>query len=257
MKNVLRTCAPPVLLALAIGAVWQFCVWWFDVPIFVLAGPLQVATAIRDSFGNLAQATGVTALAALGGFAGSLVVGTLVALAFSQARWIRLSCYPYAILLQTVPIVAIAPLVIIWCGYGFRSNIVIAFIVSLFPMITNGTSGMLSVDPELLDLFRLHRASRWQVLTKLRLPNAVPHLLTGARTASGLAVIGAIVGEFFTGFEPGWRGLGYQLRGSIDWLDTAETFAAVLAAAVLGMTIFGAMSGLEVLVRRRWYDVSP
>ena len=256
MKQVFATCAPPVLLAVAIGAVWQFCVWWFDVPAFVLAGPLQVLTAIRERFGELARATGITALAALGGFMASLVVGTFVSVAFSQARWIRLSCFPYAILLQTVPIVAIAPLIIIWCGYGFQSNIVIAFVVSLFPMITNGTEGMLSVDPELLDLFRLHRASRWQVLVKLRLPNAVPHLLTGARTASGLAVIGAIVGEFFAGFGSGWSGLGYLLHGSIAWMDTARTFAAVLAAAMLGVTIFGTMSLLDMMVRRRWYDVA-
>ena len=256
MRNVLKMCAPPILMALAICVVWQFCVWWFDIPVLLLASPLEVVAAIYNNFGDLARAMGVTALAALGGFAGSLVVGTLVSLAFAQARWIRLSCYPYAILLQTVPIVAIAPLIIIWCGYGFQSNMIIAFIVSLFPMITNGTAGMLSVDPELLDLFRLHRASRWQVLTKLQLPNAVPHLLTGARTASGLAVIGAIVGEFFTGFAPEWNGLGYQLQGSIGWMNTAETFAAVLAAALLGMTIFGAMSGLDVLVRRRWYDAT-
>lgn len=256
MRQFFATCAPPVLLALAIAAVWQFCVWWYDVPDIVLPSPLEVLTAIGKRFGELATATGITALAAVAGFAASLIVGTLVSVAFSQARWIRLSCFPYAILLQTVPIVAIAPLIIIWCGYGFQSNIVIAFVVSLFPMITNGTAGMLSVDPELLDLFRLHRASRWQVLIKLRLPNAVPHLLTGARTASGLAVIGAIVGEFFTGFGTGWSGLGYLLHGSIAWMDTARTFAAVLAAATLGVTIFGAMSLLDLVVRRRWFEAA-
>ena len=196
MKTLLRTFAPPLILALAIAAVWQFCVWWFRIPKFVLAGPLQVISALGEHFNEIARATGVTALAALSGFAASLVVGTLVSFAFSQARWVRLSCYPYAILLQTVPIVAIAPLIIIWCGYGFRSNIIIAFIVSLFPIITNATTGMLAVDPDLVDLFRLHRAGRMQMWIKLRLPSAVPHLLTGARTASGLAVIGAIVGEF-------------------------------------------------------------
>jgi len=254
MRRLLRTFAPPLALAFAIGMVWQFCVWWFDIPKFVLAGPLQVVAALRDHFAEIARATGVTALAALGGFTASLVVGTLVAFAFSQARWVRVSCYPYAILLQTVPIVAIAPLIIIWCGYGFRSNIIIAFIVSLFPIITNGTTGMLAVDPDLIDLFRLHRAGRMQMWIKLRFPSAVPHLLTGARTASGLAVIGAIVGEFFTGFEPDWYGLGYLLSGSISWMDTARTFAVIIASTLLGLTIFGAMSLLDATIRNRWYD---
>lgn len=254
MRIALRTFAPPLILALAIGVVWQFCVWWFDVPQFVLAGPLQVVSALFKHFPEIARATGVTALAALCGFAASLVVGTLVAFAFSQARWVRLSCYPYAILLQTVPIVAIAPLIIIWCGYGFRSNVIIAFIVSLFPIITNGTTGMLAVDPDLVDLFRLHRAGRMQIWLKLRFPSAVPHLLTGAKTASGLAVIGAIVGEFFTGFEPDWYGLGYLLSGSISWMDTARTFAVITASTVLGVTIFATMSLLDATIRDRWYD---
>ena len=209
--------------------------------------------AIRD-FPKFASATGVTALAATCGFVASLITGTCIACLFSQSRAIRVSCYPYAIFLQTVPIVAIAPLIITWFGSGLKSVTIVAFIISLFPIITNATTGMLSVDHDLLDLFRLHRATRLQTWIKLRFPNAVPHILTGARTSSGLAVIGAIVGEFFAGHGTDHYGLGYLILQTSSQLKTAALFTCVIASTLLGVSIFGTMNLLDTAIKRRWFD---
>jgi NitT/TauT family transport system permease protein len=246
--------AGPVVVLLLIGGVWHGCIVAFDLKPFLLPGPLQVLEAATSNAGKIAAATGRTALAAVGGFLASLAVGTLIACGFSQSKLIRTSCYPYAIFLQTVPIVAIAPLIITWFGSGFRSVVIVAFIISLFPVITNATAGMLAIDRDLNDLFRLHRASRRQVWLKLRLPNSVPHILTGARTSSGLAVIGAIVGEFFAGYGSEHYGLGYLILQTSNQLRTAELFACVIASTLLGIAIFVSMGVIHVTILRRWYD---
>src|SRR5262249_18495250 len=139
--------------------------------------------------------------AALLGFAMSLAAGTALALVFSQSRIVQRSIYPYAIFLQTVPIVAIAPVLILWFGYGLAGVVSVSFILSLFPIITNATAGLTMVDANLIELFEVNNASRGQMLFKLRLPNAVPNLVTGAKISCGLSVIGAIVGEIYAGFQ--------------------------------------------------------
>ena len=254
LRELTMQIAGPILVLLLIGAVWQGCVAAFDLKPFLLPGPLKVLEAATSNAAKIAAATGRTALAAVGGFLASLAAGTLIACGFSQSKLIRTSCYPYAIFLQTVPIVAIAPLIITWFGSGFRSVVIVAFIISLFPIITNATAGMLAIDPDLRDLFRLHRASRLQVWLKLRLPNSLPHILTGARTSSGLAVIGAIVGEFFAGYGSDDYGLGYLILQTSNQLRTAELFACVIASTLLGITIFASMGVIHATILRRWYD---
>ena len=254
LSGLLPQIVGPVIVLLLIGGIWQGCVTAFDLKPFLLPGPLKVLDAATDNTAKIASATGRTALAAVSGFLASLAAGTLIACAFSQSRLIRTSCYPYAIFLQTVPIVAIAPLIITWFGSGFRSVVIVAFIISLFPIITNATAGMLAIDPDLSDLFRLHRASRLQVWLKLRLPNSVPHILTGARTSSGLAVIGAIVGEFFAGYGSDDYGLGYLILQTANQMRTADLFACVIASTLLGIAIFAAMSVIHATILSRWYD---
>lgn len=244
----------PLALAVVFVLTWHFLVRAFDTPSFLVPAPRDVALVAAENPGKFAGATLATAKAALLGFSASFLAGTLIASAFSQSRIIRLSGYPYAIFFQTVPIVAIAPLIITWFGNGFQSVVIVAFIISLFPIITNGTSGMLAVDPDLLDLFQLHQASRWHVWFKLRLPASVPHLITGARTSSGLAVIGAIVGEFLAGYGTDQFGLGYLILMSSSQMKTAQLFAAVISSTLLGLSIFGAMSLLSSTVLARWYD---
>jgi NitT/TauT family transport system permease protein len=254
LNHALHTIAGPLAFFALLLIAWQLAVSWFDLPVYLLPSPLLVAREAIGGLSKLADATAITAAAALCGFAASLVIGTLVGFVFSQSGVIRSSCYPYAIFLQTVPIVAIAPLIIIWFDYGFHSVVIVAFIISLFPVITNATTGMLAVDPQMLDLFRLYDATRWQILVKLRLPNSIPFLVAAAKTSSGLAVVGAIVGEFFVGAGMDRFGLGFLIRQKLEQLRTPELFAAVIASTMLGVAIFAVVSLAGARVLARWYN---
>mgnify|MGYP003328847640 FL=1 len=200
---------PLLVLALLLAA-WQGAVWWWRISPVLLPGPGAVLTAGWKIRVSLLEAAWRTALAALTGLSLSIVLGTLTAFAFSQSAVVRRAFYPYAVLLQTVPIVAIAPIVIVSLGRGFSSVAVVSAILGLFPIITSTTTGLLQVDGMLLDLFRLYRASRWQTLLKLRVPAALPYLISGIRIASGSSIVGAIVGEFFVG--DGTPGLGSMIQ---------------------------------------------
>lgn len=243
---------PPLLVFLGVLALWQLACTLLAVPAYLVPAPLRVLAAARAGAPALLAGAAWTALAAGLAFAVSLVLGTVVAIAFSQSRALARSLYPYAIFLQTVPIVALAPLLVIWFGAGLLSIVLIAVTISLFPVITNGTAGLTRVDPNYLDLFALHRAGRLQVLLKLRLPGAVPYLVTGAKISSGLAVLGAIVGEFFAGYGDGARGLGYLVLQYAGQLKTPELFAAIFTSTLLGLLLFAAVTVLGDRVLRRW-----
>jgi NitT/TauT family transport system permease protein len=245
---------PPVGVFLVVAAVWQVAVMALRIPAYILPGPLQIALTAWESIVPLGTGTLWTAWAAFCGFATSLLVGVLVAFAFSQSELIRRGLYPYAIFLQTVPIVAIAPLIILWFGTGFVSIVAVSFMLSLFPIITNATSGLTSVDSALLDLFALHRATRVQKLLKLRLPNAVPYLVTGARISSGLSVIGAIVGEFFAGYGSAHHGLGYLIVMTSGQLKTSYLFACIGASTALGLVIFTSVGMVGDAILARWRE---
>lgn len=249
----LRQAVPPVAFLLLAAAVWQAAVAVFRVPPFVLPAPTQIVRVFAAEGGTLLSASLVTGAAAACGFLASTTVGCLVAFAFSQSAVIRRSMYPYAIFLQTVPIVAIAPLIILWFGTGFGSVVLVSFIVGLFPIITNMTTGLTRLEGNLVDLFRVYHASRLQMLVKLRLPAAVPSLIAGAKTSSGLSVIGAIVGEFFAGYQAKTFGLGYLVIVGSQQLRTAELFAAVLCSTALGLVIFSSVSAAGNAVLARWY----
>ena len=243
---------PPMLLMALVVGYWQFHCVWFKVPHFLVPSPLRVAAAMTENSLYLARAAAVTGLAATAGFAISLVLGCLIAVLFSLSGVIRLSCYPYAIFLQTVPIVAIAPVVINIWGTGFQSVVIVATIISLFPIIANVTQGLVSVDKLLLDLFRVHRASVPQRLLKLQIPAAIPSLVTGARTSSGLAVVGAIVGEFFAGHGQDNPGLGYVIEVARQQLKTELLFATVAISTLLGVIVFATVSLVGHTILRRY-----
>ena len=187
-----------------------------------------------DSPAELFGALLTTSVSALVGFLLSTVAGIAIAVFLSSSRAIQRAFYPYAVFFQTVPIIAIAPLLVIWFGYGTRTVIASAFVVSIFPVIANTLSGILSTEPALRDLFRLYGASTLVTLFKLRFPAALPQILTGLRVASGLAVIGAIVGEFIGG-----QGLGSVVDVARTQQRVDKVFAAVLLASVLGLALFG------------------
>jgi NitT/TauT family transport system permease protein len=258
-----RLFLPPVVMFLVFVAIWHFYAAGLRIgneviikghPPYLVPTPVAVLRAARENFGTLVSATLLTATGSLAGFALSLVIGTIVAFLFSQSVLIQRAAYPYAIFLQTVPIVAIAPLIILWFGHGFAGIMVTAFIVSLFPIITNGTAGLTSLDRDAVELFEVNNATRWQLLWKLRLPNAVPNLITGAKTASGLSVIGGIVGEFFAGYGSGRFGLGYYIFQTSAQLKTAALFAAIISSTMLGWIAFGVVSLIGNRLTSRWRE---
>jgi len=221
----------------------------------MLPSPHSVGHAVRDRYPSLLDSLAITAVESAGGLVASIVVGVLMALVFAQFRWVRKMLYPYTLLLQTVPIIAIAPVVIMWMGAGIPAVVLIAFIISVAPIIANTTQGLISVDENLVHLFLMHNASRRQLLFKLRLPHAVPDLFVGIRIASGIAVIGAITGELFAGSSHvGGGGLGYSILYASSQLQTDYEFALVFAAIVLGFSFLFLVMFLEWYFLHRWHE---
>jgi len=215
---------------------------------YLLPPPSAVFLTMFRDWRELFAALGKTSAGALIGFALSVVAGIAIAVFLSSSRAIQRAFYPYAVFFQTVPIIAIAPLLVIWFGYGLKTVIASAFVVSIFPVIANTLTGILSTDPALRDLFRLYGASTLVTLFKLRFPAALPQIFTGLRVAAGLAVIGAIVGEFIGG-----QGLGSVVNVARTQQRTDKVFAAVLLASVLGLALFGIINLISGLALRRWH----
>ncbi|MBI1247092.1 ABC transporter permease subunit [bacterium] len=242
----------PVLTLLGAIAFWELVVLVSGLEPYILPGPGVVAETMWQRAPDLVGYTLRTGMVAFGGFAIAVVLGVLVSLVFSQSSIIRQSGYPFAIFFQTVPIVAVAPLVIVIFGFGALSVVIVSAMISLFPIITSTTTGLITVDPGLLDLFRLNKATRWQILWKLQMPGAIRYLLTGMKTSSGLAVVGAIVGEFFAGFSSGHQGLGYFILVSQSQTSAANLFAGTICSTLLGVVVFTSVSLLGRFLLRRW-----
>nr|WP_253894320.1 ABC transporter permease [Myxococcus xanthus] len=232
---------------------WEGTVRLLEVPRWLVPPPSAIGAAGAQEASSLLGAAVTTGRSALVGFGLSAVLGVLVAVLLASSRMVERALYPYTLFLQTVPIVAIAPLLVLWFGPGPRAVAVSSFIVSLFPVIANTLTGLRSVEPSLRDMFRLYGARRLATLWKLELPAAMPHLFTGLRIASGLAVIGAIVGEFVAGFSEGSAGLGILVLSAYRQLRTDLLFAAVLAASGLGLVLFGVVSLTGARLLRRWH----
>lgn len=249
----------PVAVLLLMAGLWQ-CVVTFLVrgrglnPA-LFPGPMAVLEAGWQIRSDLCQATMRTAAAAVTGLWLSILIGTATAFVFSQSSIVRRAFYPYAVLLQTIPIIAVAPIVILTLGRGFQSIALVSCIISLFPIITNTTTGLLQIDPELVDLFRLNRATRFQMLVKLRMPSALPYLISGIRIASGSAIVGAIVGEFFLSAGP--TGLGSLIQGKVaSSFNMKELYAVVIAATLLGTFVFGIVTILGEWLLKGWFGMS-
>lgn len=250
-KRTLDAVLPPLATLIVAVAGWEALVRALAIPAFLVPPPSAVFRAMIAERALLVDALGTTAQGALSGYGLSVSLGALAGLTLSLSRRLERGVYPYTIFLQTVPIVAIAPLLVLWFGVGLRAVAVSAFIVSVFPVIAATLAGLKSVDPRLLDLFRLYGASRLATLFKLRLPSALPSVVTGFRVASGLSVIGAIVGEFVAGFAEGRAGLGITVLAAYRQLRTDLLFAAVLMASLLGLGLFAAVNlGSDLLLRR-------
>jgi len=224
------------------------------VPPWLVPSPARVAAALVEDRVLLLESLGVTLGIALAALAFAVVLGVAVALLFVQSRWLEMSLFPYAVLLQVTPIVAIAPLIIIWVKDTRTALVMCATVVAIFPIISNTTLGLRSVDPGLFALFRMNRASRWQVLTRLRIPSALPYFFGGLRIASGLALIGAVVAEFVAGTGGAGAGLAYQILLAGIQLNMPRLFAALVLIAAAGVALFGAAVLVARLALRRWHE---
>lgn len=242
---------PALAAAAAVVAVWQWAVDTWQIPSYLLPSPSRVAATAWERRAALAHAFAVTARGAVAGLAAAAVAGTGLAILFSQSRVLRIAVYPWVLLLQTVPIVAIAPLLVTWSGYGERTVILVAAIIALFPILSNVTAGLLALDPNHRDLFRIYRAGRVQTLLRLRLPTALGHLALGLRISCGLAVIGTIVGEFFVGRGGDSPGLGAVMDRWLAMGRTDALFAAVILSSLLGLVLFTAVNLVTGRVLRR------
>ena len=242
---------------LCLLGLWQAIVSFNHVPPYILPGPKLVMEALRDRYPSLLNSLWITTEEAAGGLAASIVVGIAAAMVFAQWRWLRQTLYPYTILLQTVPIVAIAPLIINWAGAGIFSVTIVTFIICLAPIIANTTQGLISVDENLVHLFMMHKATPAQVMFRLRLPNAMPNFFTGIRISAGISVIGGLTGELFAGStRVGEGGLGYAILYANNQMETSYLFALVFAATVLGFGFFFIVMFLEWLFLHNWHESS-
>ncbi len=252
-SRALAIIAPALVAAVAL-ALWQGLVVAYDVPAYLVPSPLAVLRTLVDDRLLLANSLAVTLGIALTALAISIVLGALIALVFVQSRWIEASFFPYAVLLQVTPIVAVAPLIIIWVKDTRIALVLCAVVVAIFPIISNTTLGLRSVDPGLLNLFRMCRASRWQVLLRLRIPGALPYFFGGLRIASGLSLIGAVVAEFVAGTGGHGAGLAYQILLAGIQLNIPRLFAALVLITLSGVALFAITVGLSRLALSRWHE---
>jgi NitT/TauT family transport system permease protein len=252
--SALQDAAPPVGAFVVFVVLWQLAVTLLQVPRYLLPTPADIATSAISHVSDLLVALTSTFMSALLGFGMSVLVGVIAALIMAQNKLLERSIYPYAIMLQTIPIVAIAPLIVIWVGAGMPAVVIISFLISLFPIISNTTAGLTSTDHNLMSMFDLYNANFVQRMIKLKLPFALPYVMTGLRISSGLAVIGAIVGEFIAGIGGLRGGLGYVIISAANRLDMAYLFASALTSSLLGIIIFIGISLVTNRFLRHWHE---
>ncbi len=256
LRRAARATGPPLAVLAAVIGLWYAVTYLALAPRrrFLLPPPHQVIT---DGFGDWStfhetlKGLAATAKVALVGLAIAATLGMIFAVLMSQAGWIERSFYPWAVVLQTIPILAIVPLIGFWLGYGFWSRTVVCILIALFPIITNTLFGLQSTDAGQHDLFTLHRASRWARLVHLEIPSALPAVFTGLRISAGLSVIGAIVGDFF--FREGQPGIGSLIDDYTRSLQSAPLFAAIIVSSLFGLAVFWLFGLAAHRIVGSWY----
>jgi NitT/TauT family transport system permease protein len=251
----------PILLFAGLIWFWEWAVGYWQVKKFVLPAPSAIWTALVAEFlatggkaPTLFDAAWSTLQTTLTAFALASVSGILLAALFASSRLAEAMLSPYAVILQVTPVVAIAPLVLVWVGLdnAWVAVLILAWIVAFFPVLANATAGLKAADSNLRDLFRLYRASRWQTFTRLLVPSSLPYLLTGLKTAGGLALIGAVVAEFAAA-SGNSGGLAWRILEAGNRLQIAKMFAALILLAAMGLAIYALLSLIEWLLLRRWH----
>lgn len=245
----------PLLVVLALLGVWEMLVRLWQVPTFVLPPPSAIAQALIDDFSSLLHSAWITFRISLAAFVFAVLGGVALAVLFSQSRAVEMALFPLAVILQVTPIVAIAPLIVIWVGIDnpSRALLLMAWIAAFFPILSNMTLGLRAADHGLLDLYRLYGATRWQVLSQVRVPSALPYLLSAMKISGGLALVGTVVAEFVAGSGAS-MGLAWRIMESGNRLQISKMFAALLLLSLMGILIFFFLSTLEYLALRRWHE---
>ena len=244
VSSFIRRWWPAIASHVALILVWHYAVVLGDVPDFVMPTPLEALAALAEPHYNWLRHTLATTAEVFGGYLLAVVVGVGLAMAFSWSETVDRFFMPLIVTLNMIPKVAMAPLFIVWLSFGIVPNMVIAFTICFFPILITTARGLHEVEPELLDLVRALRASRWQIFTKIQLPGALPYIFSGMKISVVLAVAGAIVGEFIGSAE----GLGYLMMSVQGRLDTAGMFMAVILISLIGVGLYGLVLLLERLV---------
>ncbi len=251
-RNVRRIAYPAVVAAVIVAA-WQALVTGLDLPPYLVPSPLAMMKTLASDWVSLGSALLVTLKITLLAFVVATAAGVLISFVFVQSRAVETALFPYAVLLQVTPIVAVAPLIIIWIKNPTAAMTVCAALVALFPVIANTTLGLRSVDPDLQSYFQLNHATRTQTLLRLRIPSALPYFFGGLRISSGLALIGAVVAEFVAGTGGSGSGLAYQIMQSGYTLNIPRMFAALLLISLTGVALFAAMAWLTRAALGSWH----
>ena len=243
----------PLLVGIFIIAVWQGLVVAYELPPYLVPSPWLMLKTLFTDWLPLMLALWVTLKITLLAFIAAAVLGVLISFLFVQSKLIETALFPYAVLLQVTPIVAIAPLIIIWVKDPTASMVICATLVALFPIISNTTLGLRSIEPDLQSYFKLNRATRLQILFRLRVPSALPYFFGGLRISSGLALIGAVVAEFVAGTGGSGAGLAYQILQAGFQLNIPRMFAALLLISLTGVALFAAMAWLSRWALGDWH----
>jgi NitT/TauT family transport system permease protein len=248
------TVAAPAILGIALLLLWEVLVRVERIPAYVLPAPSVIALALVRDWAMLSLSLLTTLSITLQALALAVVLGLAFAVLFAQSTWMERAFFPYAVVLQVTPIVAIAPLIIIWANNTTVALLICAWLVAFFPILSNTTVGLNSADHTLVDLFALYRANRWQTLRYLRLPAAMPYFFAGLRISGGLALIGAVVAEFVAGSGGTKSGLAFRILEAGNQLNIPRMFAALVLISLCGMAIFLCLTFISHLALRHWHE---
>jgi len=231
----------PFVTLIVFLTAWQLADYVFEFNSIIIPSPKEISLAFLASYPVLFKETGITLIESIAGFLLGGITAYLLAIAFIHSRTTQQAVYPYAVALKSTPLIAIAPLLVIWFGNGMLSKIVMSSLVAFFPVLVNAVSGLNALDPEAVDLMKSLSATRWQILTKIRIPNSFPFLFASLKTASSMAVVGAVIAEFTGSTE----GIGHVITTSSYYLETPLMFAAITMISIAGVLFFWLVGYME------------
>lgn len=234
----------PMILILLLLLMWQGGVVWFKIPQYLLPSPVMIGKALKTEFVRLLPHMWITTYETFLGFFVATLFGIIFAILIAHSRFLQRALYPILIITQTTPKVAVAPILVVWFGFGMLSKIMLAFLISFFPVVINMAIGLTLVDPDLINLVRSYEASRWKIFTKVRLQNSMPYLFAGMKIAITMSIVGAVIGEFVGGDA----GLGYVIIVANQQMKAAVVFATLTYLAILGIVLFEMVVILEKIL---------